>query len=89
MVRRGEKGGKEGKEKERRLLGGNMAGRMGKGMSGEETREKGGKEGKGREGMFGRNMTGRMGNGMSGEERGKRWERGKRKGGDVMGGNRI
>jgi hypothetical protein len=34
-------------------------------------------------------MAGRMGKGMSGEERRKRWERGKRRGGEVMGGNTI
>ncbi len=35
MVRRGEKGGKEGKGREE-VMEGNMTGRMGKGMSGEE-----------------------------------------------------
>ncbi len=65
-----QRGGNVGKRKGGEVMGGNMTGRMGKGMSGEE-RENGGKEVKGREWKFGRNMAGRMGKGMNGEERGE------------------
>jgi hypothetical protein len=77
-----------GKRKEWEVMGGNMTGRMGKGMSGEE-RGKRWERRKRKRGGYGRKYDRKDGEGDEWWGKGVWQERGIRKGGEVLGGIRT